>query len=191
MLLLLKQVSSQCNHESHLCLHDPGGIRVFCEKGGFVSNRCKQCPSQMVWPPRAGAAVPFQVCPVPTVRAGHRRGVIGVCICVINVQEKGILQNERLFFIISLEGKKQHRLLNVHNSQQHNWNISKAASIQQGNGKGEDKKASYLKARTIYYFTGLILWKTQFPELTKITEVGWRTNQLTLPPQMLCTPSKL
>lgn len=66
------------------------------------------------------AAVPFQVCPVPTVRAGHRRGVIGVCICVINVQEKGILQNERLFFIISLQGENNQSLLNVQNTQQHN-----------------------------------------------------------------------
>lgn len=61
--------------------------------------------------------VPFQVCPVPTVRACYRRCVVGVCICVINVQEKGILQNERLFFIISLKEENHHSLLNVENTQ--------------------------------------------------------------------------
>jgi len=31
-----------------------------------------------------------------------------VCIRVIDVQEKGIFQNERLFFIISLKEENQH-----------------------------------------------------------------------------------
>lgn len=65
-------------------------------------------------------AVPFQVCPVPAVRACYRRCVIGVCICVINVQEKGILQNERLLFIISLKKENLHSLLNVQNAQHPN-----------------------------------------------------------------------
>lgn len=62
--------------------------------------------------------VPFQVCPVPTVRTCYRRCVIGMCIRVINVQEKGILQNERLFFIISLKEENHHSLVmfKMHNN---------------------------------------------------------------------------
>lgn len=65
-------------------------------------------------------AVPFQVCPVSAVRACYGRCVIGVCIRVINVQEKGILQNERLFFIISLKEENGHSLLNIQNTQHPN-----------------------------------------------------------------------
>lgn len=78
-------------------------------------------------------AVPFQVCPVSAVRACYGRCVIGVCIRVINVQEKGILQNERLFFIISLKEENGHSLLSIQNTQHPNWNIRKTAAIKQKN----------------------------------------------------------
>lgn len=152
------------------------------KKEEFIFNGSKQCSfkyhltSQGMSP-----AVPFQVCPVPAVRACYRRCVIGVCICVINVQEKGILQNERLLFIISLKKENLHSLLNVQNAQHPNQNISKIASIKQKNQEGEDKTVSHVKTRNIYYFTRQILWKNWFPEFTTITEVGWRESYSTNP----------
>lgn len=90
--------------------------------------------------------VPFQVCPVPTVRTCYRRCVIGMCIRVINVQEKGILQNERLFFIISLKKENHHSLVNVQNAQQPNWNNRKIASItREKEIEAEDKKIVCLR----------------------------------------------
>lgn len=60
MPLLFKQASPQCNYKSHLCLRDPGGIRVFCEKKEdlFLMD-VSSSPSQMVWPPRAWGCSTF------------------------------------------------------------------------------------------------------------------------------------